>query len=499
MAAVARSIGRYALFDEIASGGMATVCLGRLVGPAGFSRTVAVKCLHKEYARDPEFVAMLLDEARLAARIQHPNVVSTLDVVVTGGELFLVMDYVHGESLARVLRVLQGRHEGVPVPVAAAIAAGALHGLHAAHEAKGEDGVPLALVHRDVSPQNILLGADGTVRVTDFGVAKAAGRIQSSSTGQLKGKFGYMSPEQVLGRTVDRRTDIFAASIVLWEMLSGRRLFQGVTRDEVLARVVATSVPSLSKTVPGLPARLEEVLLCALDPEPEQRFATAREFAQAIERTIAVATPPQISDWLEHSFGEVLAERTKAVSSVEARWGGQPNAAEVIEKLVSSEVASTARSDYAWGEPGRPLSPPSGDRAEPVSQMATVSQSRSEPRRGLRLAGLASIIVVGLLAALTLVRASLAPGRPSAAPSSSAAVPEPSQAPAPPAPSEVPSPPAPSDSAAPHSPVPPLPPFPSASGAGGKTPPHPRPRPSDCTPPYTVDAQGRKHFKMQCL
>jgi serine/threonine-protein kinase len=487
MGAAARTIGRYALFDAIASGGMATVCLGRLVGQAGFSRTVAVKCLHKEYARDPEFVAMLLDEARLAARIQHPNVVSTLDVVVTEGEIFLVMDYVHGESLARVLRALQDRRETVPVPVAAAICAAALHGLHAAHEAKGEDGAPLAIVHRDVSPQNILLGADGSVRVTDFGVAKAAGRIQSSSTGQLKGKFAYMSPEQVLGRTVDRRTDIFAASIVLWEMLAGRRLFQGVTRDEVLARVVATAVPSLGQTAPEVPARLEEVLLCALDPEPEQRFATAREFAQAIERAAPIATPAQISEWLEHSFGDVLAERTKAVSSVEARWGGKLDAAEVIEKVVSSDATVAAT----------PMAAAGFASGEPVSQMATVSQSRAEPRRGLRLAGLASVVAVGLLAVLTLVRAGLAPARPAAPPASSqdAVPPLSSQAAAPPPSSEGAAAPVPSDPPAPRSTVSPAP---FASGPKPR-PSYPRPKSSDCTPPYTVDAQGRRHFKLQCI
>jgi serine/threonine-protein kinase len=487
MAAQARTIGRYALFDEIASGGMATVCLGRLVGPAGFARTVAVKCLHKEYARDPAFVAMLLDEARLAGRIQHPNVVSTLDVVVTGGEIFLIMDYVHGESLARVLHTLRERGTAVPVPIAAAIASAALHGLHAAHEAKGENGAPLGIVHRDVSPQNILLGADGTVRVTDFGVAKAAGRMQSSSMGQLKGKFAYMSPEQVLGRSVDRRTDIFAAGIVLWEILAGRRLFQGVTRDEVLARVVATAVPSLRDVAPEVPARLDEVVQCGLDPEPDQRFATAREFAQAIERSVSIATPAQVSDWLEHAFGDILAERTKAVSSVEARWGGAPDAAEVLEKLASTDVTTIERA-------------PRVGSGEPVSQMATVTQSQAEPRRGLRLAGIASAIVVGLLAALTLLRANLAPGKVATVPTSSVAptVPPSAQPPALTASESSGPPPVPSDSAAPR----PLPPSPAPTTTGWKSlrmPPRPPPHHSDCTPPYTVDAQGRKHFKMQCL
>src|SRR5262245_51026591 len=169
-------IGRYALHGELASGGMATVHLGRLLGPVGFSRTVAIKRLHAQYAQDPEFVSMFLDEARLAARIRHPNVVPTLDVVATSGELFLVMEYVPGESLSRLARAARDRMERMPPRIVSAIMSGVLHGLHAAHEAKSERGEPLGIVHRDVSPQNVLVGTDGVARVLDFGVAKAAGR-----------------------------------------------------------------------------------------------------------------------------------------------------------------------------------------------------------------------------------------------------------------------------------------------------------------------------------
>ncbi|HSQ67748.1 MAG TPA: serine/threonine-protein kinase, partial [Polyangiaceae bacterium] len=217
-----RVIGRYVLCDAIASGGMATVHLGRLLGPVGFSRTVAIKRLHPHFARDPEFVAMFLDEARLAARIRHPNVVSTLDVVVLQGELFVVMDYVHGEALSKLIRA----NGAVPPPIAASIIAGVLYGLHAAHEAKTDDGAPLHIVHRDISPQNVLVGVDGSARVVDFGVAKAVGRLQTTREGALKGKIAYMSPEQISTDSVDRRTDIYAASVVLWEMLTGKRLYQ---------------------------------------------------------------------------------------------------------------------------------------------------------------------------------------------------------------------------------------------------------------------------------
>jgi serine/threonine-protein kinase len=178
-------LGRYAVYGEIASGGMATVHLGRLQGPAGFSRTVAIKRLHPQRARDPEFVAMMLDEARLAAGIRHPNVVSTLDVVASDGELFLVMDYVEGESLARLLKQSRAIGERVPLPIVSSIVTGMLWGLHAAHETKADDGTPLDIVHRDVSPQNVLVGIDGVARVVDFGVAKASRRVQGTESGQL--------------------------------------------------------------------------------------------------------------------------------------------------------------------------------------------------------------------------------------------------------------------------------------------------------------------------
>src|ERR1700722_14969633 len=230
---VAHVGGRYALYAEIASGGMATVHLGRLMGTGGFSRTVAIKRLLPQLARDPDFVAMFMDEARVAARIRHPNVVPTLDVLAADGQLLLVMEYVHGESLGRLLRTLRAERKRVPPAIASAILCGALHGLTAAPEAKSSgEGEPLGIVHRDVSPQNVLVGVDGVARVLDFGIAKAAGRTQTTREGNVKGKFAYMAPEQMNGEAVGRATDVYAAAVCLWETLTGERLFDADTEGQ---------------------------------------------------------------------------------------------------------------------------------------------------------------------------------------------------------------------------------------------------------------------------
>src|SRR5512142_270923 len=235
-----RIIGRYALYDEIASGGMAVVHIGRLLGQAGFSRTVAIKRLHPQFARDPNVVSMLLDEARLAVRVQHPNVVAPLDVLVVQGEVLVVMEYVSGDTLARLQRSPANAEHPPSSAIVTGIICNALYGLHAAHEAVGENGQPLHIVHRDVSPQNIMVGLDGIARVLDFGVAKAAMRSHCTTDGVVKGKVAYMAPEQIEAREVDRRTDIFAAGIVAWEALSGRRLFSADQAAESIAKILQT-------------------------------------------------------------------------------------------------------------------------------------------------------------------------------------------------------------------------------------------------------------------
>src|SRR6478752_977372 len=292
-------LGRYALYGEIAHGGMATVHLGRLLGPVGFSRTVAIKRLHAPYAKDPDFVSMFLDEARLAARIRHPNVVPTLDVVALEGELFLVLEYVQGESMARIIRTLREKGGVTPPAIAAAIMVGVLGGLHAAHEARSEHGEPLHLVHRDMSPQNIIVCVDGIARVLDFGIAKARGRVQTTKDGQLKGKLSYIAPEQLRHEEVDRRTDIYAAGVTLWEMLTGQRLHKSDSEWQTVHQILTGEVPSPSSLIATVPSALDAVVARALQKKPEDRFVTARDMAVALERSVRPARAREVGEFIE--------------------------------------------------------------------------------------------------------------------------------------------------------------------------------------------------------
>ena len=316
-----RFVGRYAILGKLAAGGMATVHVGRLLGPVGFTRMVAIKRLHPEYARDPEFVSMFLDEARLAAKISHPNVVSTLDVVATGGELFLVMDYLQGQSLSWLIKQATKTGEPIPSRIVASILSGALQGLHAAHEARDERGIHLNIVHRDVSPQNIMVGADGLARVLDFGVAKAAGRIQNTREGHIKGKLAYMSPEQLQTDFVDRKADIYAASVVLWEALTSRRLFKGETEASTLAKILSGTVVPPSTVASWVPPALDAVVMRGLERDLSKRYVTAREMAIAIERAGNIASTAEVSEWLERVAKKELEEHVARIAAIEMSAG----------------------------------------------------------------------------------------------------------------------------------------------------------------------------------
>jgi serine/threonine-protein kinase len=296
---------------------MATVSLGKLIGAGGFSRTVAIKRPHAHLAADSNLVKMFLDEARLAARIHHPNVVSTLDVVHSGGDLFLVMEYIEGLSLG-ALRAISGETESaVPRGVALAIVQGTLEGLHAAHEARDETGAPLNLIHRDVSPQNILVGSDGVSRVVDFGVAKADGRLQATTdvTAQ-KGKLAYMAPERLAGHEADRSDDLWSLAVVFWEMLTGRRLFAAPHTAMLVTKLLNDPIPVPSEL--GAPSTYDAFFRCALSRDRSARFHDAPAMATAIQALgESAAGPRTVAEWVESRAADQLQERARLIMEMD--------------------------------------------------------------------------------------------------------------------------------------------------------------------------------------
>lgn len=313
-----RVIGRYLILDEIAAGGMATVHLAHVEGQN--DKFVAVKCMHAHYARDPDFVSMFLDEAMLCTHIRHENVVATIDVhqEAEDEELLLVLELVEGESLSKMVRAVGLKKSRVPQPIVSAIVCDMLRGLHAAHEATNKSGEPLMIVHRDVSPHNVLVGTDGVARVLDFGVAKARGRVQQTQKGQLKGKLAYMSPEQARGRQVDRRSDVFAAGIVLWELLVGARLFDGENEAALLIAILSEAPAPPSTRDPEL-KRFDPLVLKALAVDPDARFATALAMAAAVEEAITPATRAEVAEWVKTEAKNSLHRRDELIKRAHQR------------------------------------------------------------------------------------------------------------------------------------------------------------------------------------
>lgn len=521
-----RLVGRYMVHRRIAAGGMATVHLGRLLGVAGFSRTVAIKRLHDNYAHDPEFVAMLLDEARLASNIRHPNVVPTIDVVAENDELLVVMDYVEGDSLAHIHKLLQTKgQERFPINIASAILAHALHGLHAAHEARGKNGEPLGIVHRDVSPQNILVGVDGVARVLDFGIAKAASRASTTEDGQLKGKTAYMSPEQLSHGSVDRRTDVWASAIILWELITGRRLFLGDTPAQTMSKVLSEPIDPPQRWNPEAPLDLCAIVMRGLERDPSARFATAEEMALAIEDAMPVMPrAKEIGAFVTRVAKATVEARAALVREIErvsapvveaaastdpelraamAEAERKRQAAEQ-ETVISGEVGAVSSSALRAVPSAAPSSglrlPRDGFRDQDLTDLQSVKSTTPPPPKGVSRMSL----VIGIFGGVALVAAAAilliflkfssraradGSGPPLSAPSASIVVVEAAPPPPPPAPSAS------STTAA------------TAASAmkkpvGRQAPPPPpavKANTPDCRIPYTVDEKGLKHFKVECL
>lgn len=386
-----KRLGRYVLSHEIASGGMATVNLARAEGPGGFEKVVAIKSMHAHLAKDRAFVQMFLDEARIASRIDHPNVCRVFDFGEAEGTHYIVMEYIVGETLVALHQRAFARAEPEERPrlsvYAAHIIADACEGLHAAHELRDEQGKLLGLVHRDVSPHNLFACYDGSVRLLDFGVAKVSGRPEETRSGVLKGKLAYMAPEQVRRQPVDRRADLWAMGVVLWELVTGQRLFRRASEVETLLAIERETPPLLREKCPTLAPELEAIVGRALAREPAQRYATAREMARDLNRFVGRSDEPvgvaEMAEWMESLFGATRDERLRAID--EAR-GTDAHTRPHAEAEGSATTPSLGPPDAA--RPPRPAPPPQrstpakpspAPAAEPAAEATVVRLDASAP------------------------------------------------------------------------------------------------------------------------
>ena len=349
-------IGRYELLLPIASGGTATVYLGRVHGIGGFEREVAVKVMHPHLYRqgeEPDLAgADLIEEAKLAVRIRHPNVVPVLDVGEDPEGIFLVMDYVEGESLAALLRLSKASTEELPVPIALRILCDAYAGLDAAHELRNARGAELGIVHRDFSPQNILVGIDGVAKLTDFGIAKAADRDSRTRSGMVKGKAGYMSPEQARAQPLDRRSDVWAAGVVAWEVLAGRRLFEHSDPVAIALAIVTQRAPRIRSVVAEVPADADEAIAMALTRDRDQRLATVAELGRRLAAAwgTELASRAEVAECVTRLAGDrIAARRARAQEILEQRsatassWAADAHATEPVAPAEDARAVTPRR------------------------------------------------------------------------------------------------------------------------------------------------------------
>lgn len=369
-------LGRYELLVPIARGGMARVWAARLHGQRGFQKLVAIKTILPHLADEAEFERMFLDEARIAAGVHHPNVCEIYELGEERKTLYLAMEWVSGDSLSRVLRPA-GKTEGIDARVAARILADACAGAHAAHELTDEDGRQLGVVHRDLSPHNVLLSADGVVKVCDFGVAKALGQLhEQTSAGQLKGKISYMSPEQITGGAIDRRSDVFSLGCVLYEATTGVRPFKGEHDHQIMHAVMTGTVTAPSSFIKNYPQELERIVLRALSQKPILRYPTAERMRFALEEFLtkgSLVTSAQAAQIVRARIGPQLdrrKERIKQAQSLAEQAGWDPS------KAPSTRDPNDPQSGV---KEARPVPPQKTVRANTL-QMAIPKPSELEPR-----------------------------------------------------------------------------------------------------------------------
>jgi eukaryotic-like serine/threonine-protein kinase len=368
------TIGNYVLSGELAKGGMATIHIGHAVGSAV---PVAIKRLYTHGA-SPELVTMFLDEIALARSVRHPNIVPTIDVISTDDDLCLVMEYIEGETLSKLLRACHEQRIAMPLAVAASIVFGTLNGLQAAHEATDERGRPLEIVHRDVSPQNVIVGVDGVARLLDFGVAKTAVKLAQTRTGELKGKVAYMAPEQLDRHSVGRATDVYATGILLWEALAGRRLYEAETEGQLVLEVLRGAVYPPSRHRPEIPPELDTVVMRALSFDPDGRFASARQFATALAQATPVARSAEVADLVQNVAKETLAARARRVAEL---LGSAASASAAPIAPLSTPSLRTPRSKPSI--PSSVTPHPSAPRSGDVTGTSSATVRKTEPRHVL--------------------------------------------------------------------------------------------------------------------
>ncbi len=392
-------LGKYTLLHKIATGGMAEIFLAKQEGPAGFEKIVVIKRILPHLAEDENFVTMFLNEARLAALLNHPNVVSIFDLGEHDGSYFIAMEYIHGRSLDKILAQSKKKNIDIPLEITARIIADACIGLDYAHKYQSSDGTPLNLVHRDVSPQNIIVSFDGLVKVVDFGVAKAATNTGKTQTGAVKGKYGYMSPEQIAGAHLDARSDVFALGVVLYELALGKHPFGDDTNLLAITAILNEAPPAPTEIVPGFPGTMEEIIFRALEKDRDRRYKDAQELQTDLERFIRsigkYVTAREVAEFMRGLFGEEaeenLALKAREMSPLQTdeesttvldvdesvpgslQAGGTPAEPEVADGLAGGEAGD----DDEDGEAVTVVQPiPEG--ATPQVAAQELSQSESE-------------------------------------------------------------------------------------------------------------------------
>lgn len=369
-----QSFGKYHVFATLGRGGMADVYLAVARGPVGFNKLVVLKRLRAQLAEEAAFREMFLDEARLAARLNHPNIVDTFEVGDHHGNYYIAMEYLEGQALNKILRAAIKQRMPLPPQMCARIAADALAGLHAAHTLADYDGSPLGIIHRDVSPHNLFVRYEGHVKLVDFGIAKAASGSTETEVGVLKGKVAYMAPEQASGEGIDARADLFAMGVVLWEMITLKRLFPGENAAATLHKLLTEPIPLPSEIVPGIPPELDRIVSKSLERDPNRRFQNAAEMRHALEDYIAHAggaRSDELGRYVSHLFTKLREDTQTKIRAYMTRFNKASSTQEVraltAESLRRVEAAMPAGAGALsqGGGTGSQIGPMTGSMAPP--------------------------------------------------------------------------------------------------------------------------------------